>query len=192
VDVGTQPPAGLRATLDDRELSAAELGTPIDLDPGDYQVVVTAPDEKEQRRSVTLAQGANEVLEFRFGADEVPPGGDDGDGASIVGPVVLIGLGVAGIVVGAVTGGLALKKKGDLDDLCPAKSCPLEATADGKQLEKDGRTLGAVSTVGFVVGGVAAAAGVTWLVFSLGDDGGSHATIEPLVGPTQLGLRATF
>jgi hypothetical protein len=191
VVLDTPQPADVRATLDAHELSAEQLGVPLDVDPGTHQVVVTASDGEAQRRSVTLAAGGNEVLTFGFGGggDDDGPGGVRGEGDSVVGPAVLLALGGVGILVGAVTGGLALKKKQQLKDACPTKlGCPAEA----EQFEKDGRKLGAASTVGFVVGGVAAAAGITWLVFALSGDDASNARVLPLMGPADVGLRVRF
>jgi len=66
------------------------------------------------------------------------------------------GVGVLGIGAGAIFGGLTFAKQGEADPHCPGKVCD----AIGSKAVSDGRTFGAVSTVSFIVGGVALAAGV--------------------------------
>jgi tetratricopeptide (TPR) repeat protein len=190
LSVEVDPPAdGLRVSLDSRELSAAELAAAVDVDPGEHRVEVHADGFASQERVVSLSDGAAQTIAF-----SLEPSGDDaftpsGGGSSLVAPVVLLGLGGVGIIVGAVTGGLALQKKGELDDACPSKvGCP----RGSQELEEDGRTLGNVSTAGFVVGGVAAAAGVIWLVFALSGEDQQEAAVQPLIGPGQLGMRLRF
>lgn len=74
-----------------------------------------------------------------------------------------IGVGAAGLITGAVAGGLAIGKKGDLDDStdCQNHSC-LRSTM---QSDLDSySTLRTVSSIGFIAGGVLGAAGIVLLV----------------------------
>jgi hypothetical protein len=73
-----------------------------------------------------------------------------------VGVYVAGGIGVAGIVLGGVTGGLALGKKSTINDNCVSLIC----NHDGKQAADSAKSLALVSTVGFGVGlaGIAVAA----------------------------------
>ncbi|MFO0588535.1 MAG: hypothetical protein U0441_13385 [Polyangiaceae bacterium] len=73
-------------------------------------------------------------------------------------------VGVAGLVAGAVTGGLAMGKAGDLSKECSA-SDPHLCTANGVTLASDAKTMAMVSTIGFAAGGALAAAGIVlWIV----------------------------
>src|SRR5262249_46350304 len=59
------------------------------------------------------------------------------------------GVGLAMLLVGAVTGGLTLAKKGVIEANCQGTRCNHE----GKAAADSAQTLGLVSTIGFVVGG---------------------------------------
>lgn len=81
-----------------------------------------------------------------------------------------VGVGAAGIVTGSIAGILTLSKYGTLKDKCGTdRRCQPTSDSEFSSLrnEVDGyRTLRTVSTVGLIVGGVAAAAGVTLLTMS--------------------------
>lgn len=97
-----------------------------------------------------------------------PPPADEGPSARTTGPstrriaaYAAGGLGVAGLVVGGVTGGMAMAKKNEMGDSCPDFVC---SNAEAAELGNEARTLGWVSTVGFGVGVAGAAAAVVLLV----------------------------
>src|SRR5262249_9765520 len=72
---------------------------------------------------------------------------------------VAFGVGGAGLVFGGVTGLMALGKHGDLEGRCPGGKCPTDASDDVDSY----KTVGTLSTVGFIVGAVGVAAGaVLW------------------------------
>jgi hypothetical protein len=87
---------------------------------------------------------------------------------------------------------MSLGKVGELEDLCPTKSCP----AADEELADDAKMLGNVSTVGFVLGGVGLAAGVALLLWQPGadDDEPSDAAfhVVPRFGPGAAWLEGTF
>jgi hypothetical protein len=63
------------------------------------------------------------------------------------------GLGLAGLVVGGITGGLALSKSGETEDQCRDASDGVAlCTHEGKVAGDAAKTLGLVSTIGFGVG----------------------------------------
>ncbi len=64
--------------------------------------------------------------------------------------------GIAGLVVGTVTGIMSMSKKREVDRECAGSAC----TPEGKAAADSGRTLGNVSTVAFGVGVVGLGAGV--------------------------------
>jgi hypothetical protein len=85
---------------------------------------------------------------------------EQGSGLRTVGWASL-GAGAAGIVTGAVTGALVANRYHELKDLC-GKNC---GSAYPDRVESY-RTLRTVSTVGFIVGGVGTAVGVTLVLTS--------------------------
>jgi hypothetical protein len=87
--------------------------------------------------------------------------GGGGSGLKIAG-IVTLGVGGAGLILGAITGGLAI---GDHTTLvnggCGSSACP-----PSQQSNLDSyHTMGTLSTIGFVAGGVLAAAGIVmWIL----------------------------
>ena len=82
-------------------------------------------------------------------------------GRSILGPAIAFGAGGAGLVVGAVAGGIATAQMENVKKTCgPLLDCPESLRG---QVE-DARTTSRVATVGFVVAGLGAAVGVTLLL----------------------------
>jgi hypothetical protein len=83
------------------------------------------------------------------------------------------GAGVAGLAVGAIFGGIALGKHGDVAKECSAGQ-PRVCSAAGLQAVSDEKTPALVSTIGFAAGGALAAAGVVlWLAAPSGAKGGA-------------------
>lgn len=83
---------------------------------------------------------------------------------SLVPGVITLGVGAVGLGVGAVTGALSMAKVSDVRSRCPDDRCLSAYRPEADEA----RTLGHVSTAAFVVGGVAAAAGVVLLVLRPG------------------------
>jgi hypothetical protein len=89
---------------------------------------------------------------------EPPPSGGRRTATYVIGAA-----GLAGIVVGAVTGGLALAKKSKVDQNCGLGGVPEVCNHTGKTAADALKTLGLVSTIGFSVG--LAAAGTSVILF---------------------------
>lgn len=114
---------------------------------------------------------------------------------------VAFGVGAIGIGVGAVTGVLAMSKASSIDKACPSKQCPATEQSD----LDSAKTLGTVSTVGFIIGGVGVVAGVLLLVTGNPPSSASASktarverltsstvSVEPVVGARYLGLHGSF
>jgi hypothetical protein len=113
---------------------------------------------------------------------------------------VALGIGGAGLVVGGVTGFLALGKKGDLKG-CVDTKCP-----SSQQDTLDSATsMATVSTVGFAVGFVGVGVGVVLLLTGNSSSSASLGTskvaqrerlhgvhVEPWVGANSAGVLGTF
>jgi hypothetical protein len=104
-----------------------------------------------------------------------------------------VGIGVAGVVTGAVAGGVAIGQRSRLDERCGPNShlCPkpLENDVDGYN------TLRHLSTVGFLVGGIGVAAGTVLLVTApraSSRRAASGLTLTPFVGVASAGVRGAF
>ena len=70
--------------------------------------------------------------------------------------ISLVGVGVAGLVVGSIFGLDTFSKKDESFDHCEGTACD----PDGAALRDDARTSATVSTIAFAVGAVAVAGGV--------------------------------
>lgn len=161
-------PADLRVTRDGTEMASASLGVALPIDPGEHLIVTTvgAGPKQEQRITIEKREKKTLAVEWKLGegvsgagagsADPGSPAQNTGPSGHRIGMYVVGGVGIAGLVVGGVTGGLALGEKSTVDASCPNRVCNDAGT---KALES-GRTMGLVSTVGLAVG----AAGVVGAV----------------------------
>jgi len=111
---------------------------------------------------------------------------------SLLWPVGWVGVGLGGalLVGGGVTGGLALRKDGDLSDECPGGTC---YSGSYHLLDQRDR-LAAASTALFVTGGAIAAAGAVLLIIDAtrGGERSDGADVSLLVGPGGVALTGRF
>jgi hypothetical protein len=193
VGLGTGVPKGVTpsVTIDDVEVPAKTLDSVQLLDPGEHVIVVRASGAEDRRVTVTLVEGQKRVETIAMPTSAppllVPP--LPKPEKSSTSPLVYLGFGVAGagLIVGSVTGVMALMKAKNVKGKCDGDLCPPEVSSD---LDLS-RRLGNVSTVALVVGGVGATIGVIGLVSSGGgakDAAGVHA----FVGLGSAGIRGAF
>jgi hypothetical protein len=169
-------PEGARIVRDGVELGSASQGSPLPVDPGEHVVVVSAPGRAERSFKLIVSEREIRALEVAPGEvlssapSEQPVRSPPHDAppapkskSKVLG-YVLGGVGVAGLVTGAVAGALVLQKKGLVEDHCDDdKRCDDEGIA----ATKSGKTLGVVTTVGLVTGVVGLGAGA-YLILSAG------------------------
>ena len=166
------PPEGLRIKLGDQELEAAALGTSIPLDPGKYPVKVTAPGREPWSTDLDVPKGpaaltiAIPALAASEDADaDADAGADPGSPsparrdhlttAQTVG-LVLGGVGILGVGVGAYFGIRTISAQSTVDDNCTGRLC----NRTGLDADDDAHTSATVSTIAFAAGGALAAGGV--------------------------------
>ncbi|MBM4377051.1 MAG: hypothetical protein FJ095_18370 [Deltaproteobacteria bacterium] len=212
---GVTATPSMRVSIDGAELAEPVRFLPRKVNPGSHEVVVDAGDRRGTA-SVTLAERESRTVEVALPAVLVPTSGANGSKGTLTStpagegalaaaeasrteggtptrlhPAVWAGLGLtgAGLVAGAVTGGLALGKKGSLETECPGGLC---VTPESQEALDSATTLAHVSTSSFVVAG--AAGGVTALVWALTRSPSSapRATVVPHVGAGYLGLSGSF
>jgi hypothetical protein len=200
----------------------ALIGVERPTDPGTHEIVVSAPGYLDQKTSVTLAEGASQELAVKLEKDPsagvaaapppvapppvvttaptAPPSDTKPKNSNTLAYVAL-GVGGAGLIVGGITGFLALGKKGDLkgcvDNRCPSNQ---QSTLDSA------KSMATVSTVGFSVGVVGVGLGVILLL--TGNNSGNQAGqsganvakvepprgvhVEPWIGAQSAGLSGSF
>ncbi len=112
--------------------------------------------------------------------------------SSISKPLAITGfvVGGAGLALGAVTGLLAMSKHSTLTSECTNAYgwCPPSAQADLDSYH----TMGTLSTVGFIVGGVGVAAGAIFLITAPKSAPAKAASILPTFGPGGIGAFGRF
>jgi hypothetical protein len=181
-------------TVDDEPVPVAALGVKRPVDAGTHVVKASANGFRAGEASFTVAAGQEQAVTLALEADPdavVTPGGAAAGGdktkdtLQLVGFIAL-GVGAAGLIVGGITGGLAIGKHGDLSDNCPDGRCP----ASQQDTLDDFNTFGTASTIAFIAGGVVAAAGIVLVV--VGSTGRSSEQATLTLGPGSVQLSGRF
>jgi hypothetical protein len=180
------PSADMRAVkgfvtkLDGAEAAQTTWGAGQPIDSGDHAVHAEAPGYEPLDVKVTIQDGENRNLEVELSKQGAAPPpsptatpteapGEEGGGSPVrTAGLIVGGVGIAGLIVGAVTGGMALGKKSDGDVGCSEGDpprCP-QAAVDARD---DGFTFATISTIGFIAGGALVAGGV--VLFVVGGEG---------------------
>lgn len=181
-------------TLDGATVPSMMFGIKKPIDPGTHEIKASAvgckastssftvDDGKESTANVTLEKEApNNVTTNPTTTNPTttnptttnptttnpttsPTTSDSGGGSGLkIAGIVTLGVGGAGLILGAITGGLALGAHSDIANSCPdPKNCP--ASVQGKI--DSYHTMGTISTIGFVAGGVLAVAGVVMFILA--------------------------
>lgn len=138
---------------------AREPNQPIELDPGQYTARATLGDHAADK-TFTLGEGGAMRVRLDLGADNVVSDAaiEDDDG-TMAPSIVAFSIGGVGLALGIITGIIAAMNADEIKKNCIGNSCLME---DADKLSTT-QTLAAVSTVGFVVGGVGTAAGAVFL-----------------------------
>ncbi len=185
-------PPGVRVLVDDAEIAPAALSSPLALNPGKHVVRATLA-AREERAEVELDAGQTRKLSMDLSKLADPKGrkrkteqvAATSSGTS---PWVYVGFGVAGagVLVGGVTGALALSKGSTVDEGCVDARCPPSTHDD----IDSGRILGNVSTVAFIVAAVGAGIGGVALLSSGKEK--AAPKVQAWVAPGSAGLRGRF
>jgi hypothetical protein len=142
VEVGQ---SGVTVTIDDRDIQSAAFGTPLPVDPGEH-VVAAALGEARWSESVRIAGGPGTIT-VRVPPFESTPSGE-GWHPQLVAGVAIGAVGVAGLLVMAIFGGVAIERADAAETWCKGRFCEPE----GLDLYDQASTYATVSTVGLIVG----------------------------------------
>jgi len=196
---GASAPEGLRIKLGDKEFAAAAIGSRIPLDPGKYQVEVTAPGKKGWSTELDVPPGpASLEVDIPPLVDEAPappaprslaaapapppapaaPSAppappDSGVGARRTLGIVLGGVGLVGIGVGTYFGLRTFSQQSVVEENCDDRYCNQE----GLEAEQEARRAAPVSTIAFAAGGALLAGGVVLLLLSSGEPDAPDARV---------------
>ncbi|MFT3769121.1 MAG: hypothetical protein QM820_27080 [Minicystis sp.] len=180
---------GLIVRRDGNDVSKAELGGPVNVDPGPHVIEATAPGYEVWQTTITVGE-KNDLRTVTIPGLIAKPTPTNAlrPAAFAVG-----GVGVAGLILGGVMGGLAMSDKSKLGTACPNNACT--SANGGQDTLSSAKTKALVSTVGFSVGGAALATGVVLFVLSTrasSQPKDEHKpALVPAIGPGFAGLSAS-
>ncbi|HEY2514085.1 MAG TPA: PEGA domain-containing protein [Polyangiaceae bacterium] len=191
---------GAEITLDDASIGRTPLAEPALIGTGRHKLSISRPGYVPVTKTVDIAGG--DRLTIPLDLAEVPREGEPGAAAQTAAVVeapshapafVVGGIGVAGVVVGAIFGGLAIGNKSSLNGECDAaKHCTASSQPDIDAFSRNTT----ISTVGFSVGLVGLAAGT---IIFLTERPKTEPTpvpaalrVTPWVGPGSAGVSGTF
>ncbi|MBX3191209.1 MAG: hypothetical protein KF819_29700 [Labilithrix sp.] len=199
-DAGQTP----QITIDGEPVPPAAAEAPRKVNPGRHVIVVRAGSiEKKEDVSVAERDAKTVTIDLRAALppppvteERAPAEGGGGDAL----PKILVfggfGLAAVGIGVGSVTGLMSISK---VDDVRKNSCNGGDACAPGSEAEIDSaKSLGTVSTIAFIAGGVGVAAGVIGILMGDGAKTETNAArvvtprVRADVGPSWVGLSGTF
>jgi hypothetical protein len=157
--------AGLMIRLDRDEVPRVMFGTKMNVDPGSHILQATAPGYEVWQTTFSVL-GKGDAREIHVPALVAKPSataaGSAWSALRITG-VTVAGVGVVGLVVGAVFGAQAISKNNASKAQC-SPTDPNLCNDQGVSLRGDAKTAGTVSTAALIAGGVLAAGGVVLAV----------------------------
>jgi hypothetical protein len=203
--------SAVKVTMDGEVLAERLQGTALSIDPGEHTFTFETAGQPPLQRQFVIREAEKDRRESVTWIADCPPGeehsaGDPtgcfavnrgqltqgtvkaGLGTQKILAIVAGGVGVVGVGLGSGFGIVAMSKKSDAQSACP-NQC---ATADGVSKWSDAKSAGTVSTVAFIVGGVALAGGAALWFTAKPESGGAYTGAAIGVGPGSLQLKATW
>jgi hypothetical protein len=198
----------VQVTIDGAVLLQKLGGGAVAVDLGEHTLTFSAPDRPSVTKKLLFRQGEkSRIVRITMpGSQDAPPdgeaqpspsttgqgptaddaaapgGGSSGSSQRTIGFVVG-GIGLAGLGVGGFFGLRAIQSKGRQTDNCQsATTCPNYAAA--AEAHEDGVSSGTISTIAFIAGGVATAAGLVLVLTAPKARGAASAslTVTPRFG----------
>lgn len=201
VTIDVHGPASPEVLVDDVQVPAAAIGVKRPCDPGHHTVKASAPGYMPMERVLAADEGTTQTLTLSMvplpaavATSDAQPQGDvvpttspaaESSSSSFrtTFAIAALGVGVAGLAVGSVTGVLALTKHASLSVDCPNGHCASDKANDVDSF----RTLANVSTVTMIVGAAGAATGITLLLTAP-----KSTSMTAYAGFLRAGIEGTF
>jgi hypothetical protein len=196
VTIGIQGPSTADIVMDGVPIPSAELGVKRACDPGQHLVKASSTGYSHAERTFSVTEGGSATVTLALLPEVEPPPpvpehpapvevthNDSSSSAQKPIGIAVLGLGVAGLVLGGVTGVLALTKHASLDSACGGSNCKPSESGEVSTY----RTLANVSTVATIVGAAGAVAGVALLVTAP-----QSPTVTAYAGVLRVGIMGTF
>lgn len=195
----------LSVTLDHARVKSALLGVEMPVDPGSHELEASVPGAEASRVPFTIAERERKTVELRVSAPVSAPVAakpTQGPRTELRSPpepsrsswqrptgFAVGALGIVGLGTGIITGLMSTSHHGKAEEQCPNQACV--AGSAGEDELSSFRTLRTVSTVGYVVGAVGVAAGVTLLLTAPAERPG-RASVGLWLNPGSAGVRGAF
>lgn len=195
--------SAVKVTMDGRPFASELGGTAVFIDPGAHTFVFETAGQSPIEKKIVLVEGTkdrHETVVFGSRSTSLPSGADRGsadtskNGAGTAQRVVgfsMMGVGVAGVVVGVVFELGRSSALRDRDAICPSGVCPNDELASSQarvsELTSDANRDGTIGVVGFVAGGALLAGG---LAVVLTAPSGPEVALAPIVMPGFGGVAA--
>ncbi|MGO9834872.1 MAG: hypothetical protein ACLP1X_11695 [Polyangiaceae bacterium] len=190
--------SAVTVTMDGQPLAQKLNGVAVAVDPGEHRFVFEAAGSPSTERTLLLHEGekgrrerivlgaAQPTATLATQPEGKPATQPRGGRTPPVLAIVVGGVGVAGLVVGAVTAVAATSKHGTLQGECNGSVCPPSAQGDLSSFH----TLRTVSAIGYVVGaaGILGGAGLWFFAPSRPND----TSARVWVGPASAGVMGAF
>ncbi len=191
IDVVGPAASDVSLKVDGALVSSAALGVERPFDPGSHTIEASAAGYATGSTRVQIAEGGTQAVTLTLVAEPKVVGRQEPHAPPVatkrnyVPAWIAFGLAAGSAVVGGVFGGVAIAKKNDLVGVCGGTTCSPAQRGAFDELS----AFATVSTIGFVVAGVAAAAGVVLVAVA------PRRTVEAVslrVAPTGFSLGGTF
>lgn len=184
------PAQTVTLTIDNE--TVAPGAEPKKLNPGKH-VVMGRAGNVEKREEITLAEREQKTVSLDLKPPPAPAAPPEPPSSSgIAKPLVYGGfaLAIVGVGVGSVTGLMSISRVNDVKPQCEGGTrCPASTASD----IDSAKTLGTISTIAFIAGGVGVGLGVVGLLMNdKGRTDNTSAKVEPVIGPTWAGVRGAF
>jgi len=178
VTLPSSAPPGVLVTKDGEPFARGLFGVATAVDPGPHVFTTRAPEGPLIEQRVDVAAGERKAVTLQVAGvapppddtppdDTAPPDGlphDEAEHHNSLLPWVYVsgGIGAAGLITGAVSGGILLSKRATIVSDCPGHVCKTQKGKDAADLAQN--TLAPLTTVALSVGAAGAATAVILLV----------------------------
>ena len=171
---------GLQVVRNGTQMNEATWGTEIPVDPGTVEIIERAALYKDKTKTIDIQK--REHLSITLDPLELAP-------VFLPPPpfwtlrrevgVGVLGVGVAGIVVGAITGEMAISAKSASDSQCPSYMTQLRCSQTGVNDMSNAKLDAAISDIGFAVGAVGVVTGTVLMALKTKQEGPTGAPPPP-------------
>jgi hypothetical protein len=176
--------------VDGQPVPSSELGSPLHLDPGTHQIAAHLG-QFDAAQSIELHERDRQPVVFKTSASTSKSNAATARGATPWRTVAYVSFGTsaAGLVLGTVTGALALSTKQTAEAGCADGRCP---PSTWESIDR-AHTYATISTIGFATFGAALAVGFTSLALAPTRDASSGSVqVRPRIGLGFAGVDGSF